>query len=739
MRARWLFGGLTLLFCFALITVTHATPGFWQAATQADFLRGEVEQLSIDVHGRLTLGPQVDRLYDAGVPFIWTAIAAPGGGFFLGTGNGGRVVRVGKDGKGTAFFDSEEMEVHALAPAPDGGLYVGTSPDGRIYKVDSKGNGTPFFDPGDKYIWSLAVNREGILFAATGDKGIVYRITPDGQGKPFFSTKATHAVSLTFDARGELLVGTGAPGRVFRVDGGGKGFLLLDTPYQEIHSLRLDQRGGIYVAAQSGRPPQGESQTDTSAAEVTRGMPIPSVSTEITSISIVDAQVTPPPSPQTPAREERPNATGAVYRISPDGLWDTLWESREDAPYDLMVEKDGGVLVATGAKGKIFRLSGEPIHATLVTRVLAQQITMLLPADERTWILTANPGLVLALSNGRAERGVYDSDVKDARMVATWGALSWRASVPQGTRIELFTRSGNTRTPDEAWSDWSAAYTNADGSTIASPKARYLQWRAVLTGKTQTPVLTSVSAAYLQRNVRPQVGSITVHPPGAVFQKPFSTGEAEIAGYDDGNANEKPPTAQAGTPSSGNAPALGRRVYQKGLQTFVWKAEDENGDDLTYEVFYRREGETSWKLLKGGLTEAITVWDTSSVPDGSYVMKVVAFDGQSNPVDTALKGELESTSFDIDNTPPAVVMNGAKRDGKPVIAFDVKDGHSAIAKVEYSLDAQRWQAAFPRDGILDSRDERFEITLDAAASGRTVVVRATDEMGNVGTGQAVVP
>ena len=67
----------------------------------------------------------------------------------------------------------------------------------------------------------------------------------------------------------------------------------------------------------------------------------------------------------------------------------------------------------------------------------------------------------------------------------------WRAgarcpgarSTPVGTRVEVSTRSGNTRTPDEAWSDWSPAYARANGSTITSPKARYLQWRAVLTGK----------------------------------------------------------------------------------------------------------------------------------------------------------------------------------------------------------------------------------------------------------------
>ena len=61
-----------------------------------------------------------------------------------------------------------------------------------------------------------------------------------------------------------------------------------------------------------------------------------------------------------------------------------------------------------------------------------------------------------------------------------------------------------------------------------------------------------------------------------------------------------------------------------------------------------------------------------------------------------------------------------------------------MTKVEYSLDAQRWQPAFPRDGILDGRQESFEIRLDADAAGRMLVIRATDALGNVGTGQVQI-
>lgn len=718
------------------VRTLSAAPGFWQAATQADFLRGEVEQLSIDEHGRLTLGPELTRVHDAAAPFIWTMVPGTDGAWFLGTGNDGKVIKVDRNGQGSVFYDSTELEVHALAPAPNGGLYVGTSPDGRIYKVDAKGQATTFFDPEDKYIWSLAVDRDGTVFAGTGDKGTVYKISPDGKGQKFFASKTAHAISLAFDQNRQLLVGTGAPGRVFRVDNAGKGFLLLDTTYQEIHAIRVDPKGVIYAAAQSGRAQGGgDSLAEPAVAPPPVTPSIPNVSTEITSITVVGVDTSSQTGASTSA-ERRSTMTGAVYRVQPDGLWDELWSAKEDAPYDVAVEADGSLLVATGGKGKLFRLSGDPVNAVLLTRVPAQQATMIARVGERTVVATANPGLLMSIAPTRATRGTFESDVKDAKLVSSWGVVAWRATAPAGTKVEVFTRSGNTRTPDEAWSDWSAPYTNADGSQITSPKARYLQWRAVLNGTaTAAPVLTSLSSAYLPRNIRPQVTSITVHPPGVVFQKPFSSGETEIAGLDD-DAQDK---RAANAPGGAGTPQLGRRSFQRGLQTFQWKADDDNNDELSYDVFYRREGDTTWRVLKSDLRDTLLVWDTSSVPNGTYVLKVLASDRKANPPDVALGGELESSSFEIDNVAPAVQIAATRRDGtRFVVNADVRDADSAVVKVEYSLDAQRWQPAFPRDGILDGRQEAFEIRMDSDAAGRTLVIRATDALGNVGTGQVQV-
>jgi hypothetical protein len=216
--------------------------------------------------------------------------------------------------------------------------------------------------------------------------------------------------------------------------------------------------------------------------------------------------------------------------------------------------------------------------------------------------------------------------------------------------------------PDETWSDWTTAYSDREGSPITSPRARYLQWRAVLiAARGESPYLTSVTAAYLPRNLRPRVTSITIHPPGTVFQRPFPV-DPEIAGFEGDLPDRR--AAAAGQGISGSSPSLGRRTYQKGLLTIVWRAEDDNRDDLAYDVLYRREGETSWKPLKRAMSEAILVWDTSSVPNGRYFVRVVASDAPSNSPTTALTGAMESTSFDIDNTPPTISVTSVHREGR---------------------------------------------------------------------------
>ena len=176
------------------------------------------------------------------------------------------------------------------------------------------------------------------------------------------------------------------------------------------------------------------------------------------------------------------------------------------------------------------------------------------------------------------------------------------------------------------------------------------------------------------------------------------------------------------------------------MQTFSWKADDPNGDTLAYDVYYRRVADTRFRLLKKGLTDSVLAWDTTTVPNGRYVIKVVASDAPSNPAGVALVGEKESVPFDVDNTPPTVTVS-VLHNSPARVRVVVKDDSSIVRKTEFSVDGAKWQEVHPLDGINDSLEETYEFTLgEVTGPGpHVVVVRASDLLGNVATGRVEIP
>jgi hypothetical protein len=742
-RAGWV---AALLVAAAAITAGASTARFWRVSTQADLLKGQSERLSIDFEGRLVLGPSAQSTLAPASPFVWCLLPGPDGSVYAGGGNDGLVWQIDRGGQSRVVFDAQEMEVHAIAAAPDGALLVATSPDGRVYRVAAGGASAVFFDPDDKYIWALAVDGQGRVYVGTGDKGVIYRVSADGKHEVFYRTQTANVTSLRIGPDGHLLASTESPGRVLRLSPAGKAFVLLESPYREVRALRVTAAGTIFAAAVNGKPGTSEPAAPSPAPDAPRAAPVGTVSAEIMAVTVIDTSAAAGGAAPPQRSQPEPAAKGAVYRIDAQGSNDIIWEFRDDQPYDLLLEDAGSVLVATGSAGKIYRLAGDPWRAMLLTRFDAQQVTALMGTGSLGYFATSNPAHVVRVDAGRAADGRYLSEARDAGSVATWGSLTWKAAQAEGGAIQISTRSGNTPVPDDTWSEWSAPYERAEGDTVKSPPARYLQWRAVLKGGpggTAGPVLVSMNIAYLQRNSRPRVSSITVYPPGIVFQKPYPTGDGEIAGLGDAPPDARLPmfSAPLGAvtqpPSAG--PALGRRLYQKGLQAFTWKAEDDNEDRLHYDLYFRQAGEPEWKPLRREVTDQIVVWDTMSVPDGTYLIKVSASDAPGNAPGSSLIGELLSEAFDVDNGAPAITVEQVTRDGSGTkVVFEVADSFSPIATVEYSVDTGRWQPAYPVDGVADSRRERFDIRVEGDAAGR-VVIRAADAMNNAGTARVAAP
>jgi hypothetical protein len=207
--------------------------------------------------------------------------------------------------------------------------------------------------------------------------------------------------------------------------------------------------------------------------------------------------------------------------------------------------------------------------------------------------------------------------------------------------VTIQTRTGNTEKADETWSGWSAAATDPMGAQIASPKAKYLQWRAVL--KASGATLSEVNVAFVARNIAPEVLSISVLPTnvGLAANPPMQIDpNIELTGLD---------PAAFGIPVVAVPP---RRVYQRGATALQWTAEDRNGDKVVYDVYYKEVGDTAYKLLRGDLTDNFISIDGQSLADGRYVFKIVARDTPSNPATTALAGERATEPIDIDNTAP---------------------------------------------------------------------------------------
>ena len=261
----------------------------------------------------------------------------------------------------------------------------------------------------------------------------------------------------------------------------------------------------------------------------------------------------------------------------------------------------------------------------------------------------------------------------------------------------------------------------------------------MLTGKGESPILTSVTAAYQQRNIRPEVASITVHPPGVVFQKPFSSGETEIAGFDAETIERRVPSAAALPPAVARR-RLGRRTYQKGLQTLIWKAEDDNGDELTLRRALSSRRRDHVEDAEGGLTDTI-----SGLGHGLGAEWLLRGQGRR------LRSQVQSRRDGAEGRARERQLRcrqhrAGRRDGRDPPRRRMPSSCRStcatripsVTRVEYSVDSQRWQSAFPQDGILDARREQFTLRLDAAMAGRTLVVRATDAMNNVGSGELVL-
>ena len=442
---RVAFAATSLL--VATVAVQSAGPVFWQVSTQAEFLKGDVvENIAIDSEGRLLLGPSVQAMHETTAPFLWALEQDPDGRLLVGSGNEGHVLELLPDGKARVFYDAPELEVHALARGPAGRSTSGRHPTARCTRW------LETVQPRRSSIQKSATSgrsrrsRTGRCSSPLATRGPSTACRPRARATCGTRSRATHVTAVYPEAGGSAVIGTASPGQLLRVGRDGRAFVLLDTPFREVHTVRPDGTGTLYAVAFGAKTGEEARPTEWPTPAPAAPQPIAMVSTEITVTAVGDVPIasstaTPPSAPRSDTGR---TPKGAVYRIAADGLWDQIWQSNDDAPYDVAFDAPGLVLVATGDKGKIFRVSGDSGRSTLIARVPVQQVTAIGRGAGDLHFVTSNPGKVYRLVTAEGARGSYLSDVRDASTVASWGTVRWEASLPDGASIEIATRTGNT-------------------------------------------------------------------------------------------------------------------------------------------------------------------------------------------------------------------------------------------------------------------------------------------------------
>ena len=723
----------------------------WEMNSYSDFVRGHFEGVSLSREGRLSLAPKVDTVFTSDQPVIWSVAQGPDGSLYAGTGHRGRVYKIDSAGKSSLLWTAEQPEIFAVAVDANGAVYAATSPEGKVYRIVN-GKAEEYFAPKARYIWSLAVAPDGALYVGTGDQGKIYRVEGPGKGDVYYDTGQSHITGMAVDAQGRLLAGTEPNGILYRITAKDKAFVLYDSTLPEIRAIVPMPDGTVYAAALGGSIAK-RAQSAAQAAQSMGGAPGPIASTTITVEAQAGSEIKPPeakPQPQpvavpqvstppAPAADVTGVDKSAVYRINPDNTVETLWSSKEENVYDVLALANQ-VLFSTDQNGRIYGLAPD-LRVTLVTETNDGETTRLLPAEHSILAATGNMGRIYRLGEKPGAGGSYEAPVHDSGTASRWGSLSWRADVPAGCALEFRTRSGNSARPDRTWSEWSGPLTDSSGARIASPNARYIQWKVAMSGPAAgsgaTPLLNSITLAYLPQNSPPVVRGINVIAQATLnTQASKSSSSNTSAAYSVTVSGDTADTtaSSAGTPTQTLARAATQQI------TVSWQADDPDGDRLVYNLYFRAEDETQWMLLRSGTHDTSLTFDADILADGKYYFRVTASDREANPPASAREAQLTSSPVMIDNTPPTVTM-GATRyaAGAAHIEWEAADAASSLRRCEYSLDAGDWVPVASTDGVIDSPREKFSLDLSGLATGEhLLVIRVADSANNTATARVIL-
>ena len=712
------------------------SPAVWKQTARTEFLTGTLTNSSATTGDLLTLSSSLQPLQELSEAYVWCLLPDGEGGIYAGTGNHGIIYKVSADGAASVFYDSEELEIHSLAMDSAGNLHAGTSPNGIIYKINPEGKAEVLLDAEEKYIVALSPDSKGNVYAATGDKCKVYKVSPDGEARAVLDSSEFHALSLAVDEEDNVYVGTGSNGIIYRISESGNVSVLYDAEEPSVTALAVNS-DGVLLAGTSPK--------------------------------------------------------GVIYELARDATPKAIYEKAGRGISGISADALGNVYAANATS--IFKITADETVCTLPNDRDLQFLSLALGSG-RLYAGTGNIGSIYHAEIGKTIEGTYESPIHDGGLTSNWGVIEWTADLPKGTSATLQTRTGYVAEPDSTWSGWSASY-GTPGSKITSPTGRYIQYLATL--KTEdvsaSPKLKDVSIVYLPNNQSPKV-TLASPKGGEKWSKEktikwtASDPDKDSLTYelfystDDGTTweplsdkikpetpeceeesreAERPAKQESPEDSAANIdpseskealaqmadelseyPEISQEMTDQILAEAAAMIEAQSEEPADDEAPSSSEDSSApAEKPAGNSTKQTTFsWDTGKFEDGVYLIKVVASDKLSNPVD-AMSGDAVSEAFTVTNQAPKVhVFNKTltvQTDKSVRVEGIAYHDLVGIAGVQYKVGSGDWAAAAAADGIFDSDFESVIITTEPLEKGKhTIEVKAFDQAGNCATTETAV-
>lgn len=678
----------------------------WSQA--AHYEKASLQQTVVGSDGRVSLARSVRPLptrspLDAAR--IWDIAEDRLGNLYLATGDVGKIVRIAPDGQVQTAYETKDSQVLCVLALPNGSLVAGTGPSGLVILIDPEGKGRVLYDSPARYVWALVWDeRRNSLFAATGSPARIDRISLSGEVETFFECAQDHVLALALADDGTLFAGTDRRGLVYRIPERNKGSVVFQASQSEVRCLQWT-RDGLYIGTSSpGRSPRVATGGSSSPSGVGR-LPSQSPPTAAaqTPTPLADSgsrdRSNPPERFSASAPDQPAVGDNSVYRLGFDGTVREIYREK-GLILSLLLRKDR-LLIGTASKGQIVEVD----EATRVRREIARvdgQVYRLVPGrDGRVLIALSDPGRVVEMRDQFESKGTVVGEVIDARLASRWGALTWQADTPPGTRLTLAVRGGNVSEPDETWTPWSVEMTDPTAAIASLPPLRFLQIRVTLstTNPAVTPALHYLTARYATVNQPPEVTSL-----------------------------ETPTTESIATSKD-----------PKKIR-FKWNATDANEDDLVFDLYVRKSTWEEWVRIEEGFSKNDYEWDTTTMPSGVYRFKVVASDRPDNSDGSALQGARVSDPVIVAHDLPTIKLTAVPQaDGRIQIEATAACTTGRLFAAAYSIDGARWNSLQPEDGLFDSRQETFKFQTDRLPPGAHVLVlRVRDASGNWGMADALV-